>query len=103
MTLQEFHATLSHDEPPRQASIALQALWWDAKDNWRQAHEAAGQDEGPAGAWVHAYLHRKEGDLSNARYWYKRADKTPATSSLEHEWQQITESLLADTGPNFIR
>ena len=103
MTLEEFRSSLSHDEPPRQVSVALQALWWDAKGDWKQSHEVAQQDEGPAGAWVHAYLHRKEGDLGNARYWYKRADKTAATSQFEREWQQIAEALLADTGPNFIR
>jgi hypothetical protein len=103
MTLEEFRDSLAHDEPPRQLNPALAALWWDAKNNWKQAHEAAGQDEGPAAAWVHAYLHRKEGDLANAGYWYRRADKTPATNPLEHEWQEIVASLLADTGPSFIR
>ena len=96
MTVQEFRESLSRDEPPRQFSLALAVLWWDAKGNWKQAHEVAGQDEGPAAAWVHAYLHRKEGDVSNARYWYKRADKTPATTSLEQEWVAIAESLLAE-------
>jgi len=96
MTVQELRDSLSRDEPPRQFSLALAALWWDAKGNWKQAHEVAGQDEGPAAAWVHAYLHRKEGDLSNAGYWYKRADKTPATTSLEQEWAEIAESLLAE-------
>ncbi len=103
MTLDEFRDSLSHDEPPRQLNVALAALWWDAKNNWKQAHEVAGQDEGPAASWVHAYLHRKEGDSGNARYWYKRADQTPATSSLEQEWQEIAESLLAGSEPNFNR
>ena len=99
MTLEQFRNSLSREEPPRQVNIALTALWWDAKGNWKQAHEVAGQDEGPAGAWVHAYLHRKEGDLSNARYWYKRAEKSPAAGSLEQEWQDIAEALLTDTEP----
>lgn len=103
MTFEEFRDSLANSEPPRQLSVALQALWWDAKDDWKQAHEVAGQDEDPAGAWVHAYLHRKEGDLSNAGYWYKRADEDPATGSLESEWEQIAQALLADTGPNLIR
>jgi hypothetical protein len=103
MTLQQFRDSLSHDEPPRQLSVALQALWWDAKGNWKQAHDVAGQDEGPAGAWVHAYLHRKEGDLANAGYWYKRADKSPATGSLEQEWLEITQALLAGTDPVLTR
>lgn len=103
MTLEEFRESLSHAEPPRQLSVALSALWWDAKDNWKQAHDVAGQDEGPAAAWVHAYLHRKEGDASNAGYWYRRADKAPATSALEEEWLDITRSLLAGTDPVLTR
>lgn len=99
MTLQEFCHSLSRDEPPRQLDTALAALWWDAKGDWKQSHEVAGQDEGPAAAWVHAYLHRKEGDSSNANYWYTRADKTPARVPLEEEWTEITESLLAGSEP----
>jgi len=103
MTFDEINQSLQRDEPGRELSIALQALWWDAKGNWKQAHEVAGQDEGPAAAWVLAYLHRKEGDLSNAGYWYKRADKTPAAVPLEQEWRAIAEALLAGTGPSFNR
>ena len=99
MTLKEFRDSLLRDEPPRQLRFALIALWWDAKGNWKQAHEAAGTDEAPAGAWVHAYLHRKEGDLANARYWYRRADKPPATNSLEQEWLEITRALLVESEP----
>jgi hypothetical protein len=103
MTLEDFRASLTHDEPPRQLSLALSALWWDARNNWKQAHDAAQQDEGPAGAWVHAYLHRKEGDLTNARYWYKRAERDPASGSLQEEWIEITRSLLAGTDPVLTR
>jgi hypothetical protein len=103
MTLEQFRDSLSHDEPPRQLSVALSALWWDAKHNWKQAHDIAGQDEGPAAAWVHAYLHRKEGDLGNAGYWYRRADRVPATGSLEQEWLEIARSLLAGTDPVLTR
>src|SRR5579863_3780744 len=99
MTLEEFRDSLSREEPPRQLSMALLALWWDARKNWKQAHDVIGQDEGPAGAWVHAYLHRKEGDLSNAGYWYRRADRSPATGPLEQEWIEITRALLAGTDP----
>lgn len=94
MTLQEFRKSLALDEPPRVCSAALRGLWWDAKGDWARGHEVAGQDEGPDGAWVHAYLHRKEGDLSNAAYWYSRAGKTAATGSLEQEWSEIAEVLL---------
>lgn len=94
MTMQEFRHTLLRDEPPREFSPALAALWWDAKGNWNRAHDSAQQDEGPAGAWVHAYLHRKEGDSSNAGYWYQRAGKASPQRSLEEEWLDITEALL---------
>jgi hypothetical protein len=94
MTLQEFRDSLLRDDPPAALSSALLGLWWDAKGNWTKAHEAAQQDEGIAGSWVHAYLHRKEGDLSNAGYWYRRAGKTPTRKSLEEEWMEIAGSLI---------
>ena len=80
MTLQEFRDSLRDGDPPDGAALA--GLWWDAKGDWTRAHESAQRDEGPAGAWVHAYLHRKEGDIPNAGYWYTRAGKSPAKSSL---------------------
>jgi hypothetical protein len=94
MTLDEFRDSLRRTNPPKELGPALVGLWWDAKDDWRKAHESAQQDEDPASAWVHAYLHRKEGDLSNAAYWYQRAGKPPAGSSLEKEWEEIARSLL---------
>jgi hypothetical protein len=94
MNLQRFRDSLSGDNPPRELSPALSSLWWDAKGDWTKAHESAQQDEGPAGAWVHAYLHRKEGDSSNAAYWYQRAGKGGMKGSLEEEWNQIAVSLL---------
>ena len=96
MTLQEFRESLFGEGPPCELSAALAGLWWDAKGDWKRGHESAGQDQGPAAAWVHAYLHRKERDLSNAGYWYARAGKTPATTSLEQEWLAITRSLLGE-------
>ncbi len=95
MTVQEFRNSLAREEPPRDFSFALAGLWWDAKGDWTRAHESAQQDEGPAGAWVHAYLHRKEGDADNAGYWYGRAGKPVADAALEEEWLAITQSLLA--------
>src|SRR5712692_9566353 len=96
MTLQQFRDSLQGEKPPRELSFALAGLWWDAKGDWKQAHESAQQDEGPAGSWVHAYLHRKEGDSSNAGYWYGRAGKTPALTPLEQEWLDITRSLVSE-------
>ncbi len=96
MTTTEFRQSLSLDQPPADLSLALAGLWWDAKGNWTRAHESAQQDEGPAGAWVHAYLHRKEGDLSNAGYWYRRAGRPESQSSLEQEWLEIARSLLGE-------
>lgn len=99
MTLEEFRQSLVCEEPPGNLSFALAGLWWDAKGNWERAHQSAQQDEGPAGSWVHAYLHRKEGDSSNAAYWYRRADKPPSKSPLQQEWLKIAESLLSEAEP----
>ena len=95
MNLKEFRESLGYDGPPRGLSVALAGLWWDAKGDWTKAHESAQQDEGPSGAWVHAYLHRKEGDSSNAAYWYRRAGKSLARTSLEAEWLEIAGALLS--------
>jgi len=92
--LEEFRNSLAGSRPPTGSSLALAGLWWDAKGDWTRAHESAQQDEGPDGSWVHAYLHRKEGDLSNAAYWYGRAGKPVAESPLPDEWTQITSALL---------
>jgi len=94
MTFEEFRDSLRHDGPPKGLSLGLTALWWDGKGDWTKAHESAQEDEGPAGAWVHAYLHRKEGDASNAAYWYQRTGKSPSRKSLTEEWNEITRSLL---------
>ena len=94
MTLDEFRASLKGDAPPADLNFALTGLWWDAKGDWTRAHESAQQDEGPSGAWVHAYLHRKEGDSSNAGYWYSRAGKKHCQATLEQEWEDVAEALL---------
>jgi hypothetical protein len=95
MDLQQFRDSLRSDQPPNSLSLALQGLWWDAKGDWTRAHESAQQDEGPDGSWVHAYLHRKEGDASNAGYWYRRAGKASFRGSLDDEWLLIAEALLS--------
>jgi len=93
MTIVEFQASLMAG-PPNQLSSALAGLWWDAKGDWTRAHESAQEDNGADGAWVHAYLHRKEGDQPNAGYWYGRAKKPVCEESLEAEWQSIATHLL---------
>ena len=93
MTLTEFKSTLKDAAPPHVPPL-LQALWRDAKGDWEAAHLIAQDVGGADGAWVHAYLHRKEGDLSNARYWYRQAGQEPATDALESEWARIAAALL---------
>jgi hypothetical protein len=94
MNIDAFRDTLTRDDPP-ELTHALRALWWDAKGDWNKAHACAQQDEQSAdGTWVHAYLHRKEGDQTNAGYWYQRAGRPPATAPLEAEWSTIAEALL---------
>ncbi len=97
MTLSEFRESVQLEKPPANLGVAVTGLWWDGRGDWNRAHEAAQQDEGPAGAWVHAYLHRKQGDDSNARYWYRRAQKPACKTSLEEEWGEIAASLLRDS------
>lgn len=84
---------------PADLSPALTALWHDARGDWDSAHQAAQGDPSQEAAWAHAYLHRKEGDLSNAAYWYRRAGRDPVDSKLsfEQEWQEIASSLLGRT------
>ena len=94
MDIAEFRESLKKTKPPDGLSAALEALWWDGKDNWEKAHAAAQRDEGPDGSWVHAYLHRKEGDLPNAKYWYRRADRAAGYGDHTREWQSIVTWLL---------
>ena len=94
MTLNEFRQSITATEPPAGLTHALAGLWWDAKGDWKRAHESAQQDEGIEGSWVHAYLHRKEGDQSNAAYWYNRAGKPVCHEPLDAEWLSITKALL---------
>jgi hypothetical protein len=90
-----FEESLAEPTPPAELALALQALWWDRKGDWNKAHEAAQAQDDATGAWVHAYLHRKEGDLGNAGYWYRRAGKPVAQTSLDDEWSAIATALFA--------
>ncbi len=89
-----FRASVEQPAPPEALSLPLQALWWEAKGDWAKAHDCAQADPGPMGAAVHAYLHRKEPDLANARYWYDRAGRSPATISLDEEWRSLATEFL---------
>jgi hypothetical protein len=93
MTLLEFRETLSSTTPTAVAPL-LRALWHDARGEWQEAHRIAQDIDDNDGAWVHAYLHRKEGDLDNATYWYQRASQPVATDSLDAEWARIAAALL---------
>ena len=95
MDLATFEGSLDNPAPPEALSKALQALWQEANGAWDEAHTLAQAEKGPAGAWVHAYLHRVEGDLRNARYWYRRSGKPESHESLRDEWRAIATALLA--------
>ena len=94
MTVAEFRDTLSAPTPPDHVGAALTALWHDGRGDWDLAHRAAQDIDGPDGAWIHAYLHRKEGDIANAAYWYRRAGRPVASMPLEAEWNAIVSALL---------
>ena len=95
MTVNEFEQLVEAQTQSLQSlPKALQALGYDKQGDWNQAHQIV-QNAGDAdSAWVHAYLHRKEGDLSNARYWYNRSGRLEAEVDLNQEWEQITQELL---------
>jgi hypothetical protein len=94
MTLDDFRQSLAGTNLPAGLTMALAGLWWDAKGDWPRAHESAQQDEDPEGSWVHAYLHRKEGDRGNAAYWYTRAGRPICREALDVEWLSMVGALL---------
>ena len=91
----DFQAGLKDATPPSTLNGALLALWHDKRGNWDLAHDAAQADESKNGGWVHAYLHRKEGDISNAGYWYSRAGKPAYSGPLDEEWESIARALTS--------
>lgn len=94
MGVDEFRRSTGRSEPPSALSAALEALWYDAKGDWNRAHALAQSQDDAAGAWVHAYLHRVEGDLGNAAYWYRRAGRPVCNDPLGQEWENIAGALL---------
>jgi len=93
--LADFKASLSGAAPAPDLVAPLAALWWAAKGKWDDAHKIVMHEETAEAAWVHAYLHRVEGDLGNAGYWYRRANRPVAKDSLDTEWERIVSALLA--------
>lgn len=101
MSFAELQRSIARDAaPPAEMAPSVRALWHDARGDWTAAHGCAQEDESAAGSWVHAYLHRKEGDAGNAGYWYARAGRSrpPAGMTLDAEWEAIARALL-EAGP----
>jgi hypothetical protein len=98
MNLEQFEGSLTGKTPPRGTGGLLEALWHDANGNWDRAHALAQKETGRMAAAVHAYLHRKEGDLSNADYWYGRAARTRPGTRLATEWKALVQELLERGG-----
>jgi len=99
MTVTQFKHSVARKTPPAGLAPALAALWWDAKGDWERAHALIMDEDGEDCAWVHAYLHRREGDLGNARYWYAKARKAVPAEQLQDEWDRIAAALLGAPSP----
>ena len=95
MSIETFRHSLLRDAPPAGWPRALQALWHQSKGDWRRAHQLAQEQDDADGAWVHAYLHRAEGDAANAGYWYRRAGRPPSAAPLDQELDEIAATLLS--------
>ncbi len=93
MTIDQFRETLTETQSPT-TNIYLKALWLDGKGDWHGAHNQVDNLSGEKAAWVHAYLHRKEGDRWNANYWYNRAGRPMPDYALEQEWEELVEVFL---------
>jgi hypothetical protein len=100
VTLDDFRISLHEALPPADIVPLLAAMWWDGKGDWHRAHNIAQEVSSADGAWVHAYLHRKEGDEGNAGYWYGQARKPHSRLPLESEWDEIVNTLLRASQSN---
>jgi len=94
-TLTEFKASLNADQPGKGLSVQLKSLWYDAKGDWHKAHAQVDHLDDKESAWVHAYLHCKEGDLGNADYWYHKAGKVRPDIALDSEWELLVNYFLS--------
>jgi hypothetical protein len=91
----EFKKSLEKDAPPSGLGLALEALWYAGKGDWDTAHERAQEEQDRDGSWVHAHLHRQEGDADNAAYWYRLAGRPVTRVPISEEWLTIVETMLA--------
>ncbi len=89
-----FILSLRSDDAPQNTSQYAMALWYDAKGNWEKAHEIVQDLYDTKAARIHAYLHRKEGDLHNADYWYQRAKATRSLCSIDEEWELLVDEMI---------
>ena len=96
MNIETFKASTDAETAPDGLSVPLEAMWHQGKGNWEEAHRLAQSEDSPNGSWVHAHLHRVEGDLGNAAYWYRLADTPVCTSSLDDEWEEIVTALAQE-------
>ena len=96
MKIAELRASLSGAAPASSLAPPLAGLWWAAKGDWDKAHQIVQDDPSREAAWVHAYLHRVEGDLGNAGYWYRQAGQAVAKDTLQAEWERIASALIED-------
>jgi hypothetical protein len=94
MTFEEFSQSLTSVTPPSNISVYLETLWYDGNNDWERSHKIAQDIIDKNGSWLHAYLHRKEGDIGNAGYWYRKAGKPVPAYSLNQEWIELVENFL---------
>jgi len=94
MNFDTFQQSLSTNTPPANSNVYLQSLWHDAKGDWDQAHTLIQDLSDKSAAWIHAYLHRKEGDIWNANYWYTKAGQRMPGYGLEQEWEELVKAML---------
>jgi hypothetical protein len=98
MKFEQFKASLNEDLPPAAITSSLAALWYAGKGDWNQGHDIAQDIPTREGSWVHAYLHRVEGDDGNARYWYNLAGRKMPAQTFEEEWEEIVRAMLSSEG-----
>jgi hypothetical protein len=94
MTFNDFQTSTANDQPNPNLSPIFQSLWWDKKGSWERAHNIAQDIHTNEGSWIHAYLHRKEGDIWNADYWYRKAGKSRPDTTLDEEWEALVKQFI---------